>query len=1050
MHSPFIMMYFFFIVMLLTFNRLECEAIMFADTINVSTPLTDNAHDTLVSVEKRFELGFFTPQGSEKRYVGIWYYYKKKNIPRTVVWVANRDEPLDDPCAGVFGIAEDGNIKIWCNSNTGVVVPVTSLDTSTSSNRSLQLLDSGNLVLVDGQSEERLWQSFDYPTDTFLPGMKMNDNGMELISWNSPTDPGKGNYTFRREQGVYSIQKRSTVYWKSGEPGPFFLFNNKLPSAVTQILSNSSGTVRYWKPISQQPTVISPTIRRNTTRTRTIIIPINRGMFFPPSTRPHTKSRILSNSRILMKSSGEIQCYINNMVEGEWWSLLWSEPQTGCSVYGACGNFGICNETSDPICHCLPGFRPVSPGDWSAGQYSEGCVRKEPLISSQSQTYRFVNLSFVTQIGGTVQSFDRAQQEATCEDECLNNIKCQAYLYTERKPTNREIGKSVVKCWIWTSDLVNLQEDYSGSTLNISLRIVKSATRICQPCVSRSIPYPLSVGRNCGDPLYHSFHCNSSTGKISFEALSGKYQVTDIYNEKRRFVILVDVDSQRADTCNVTKLSSQILKLNQSLPFTVTNWCYTATPSLKTENRVAASHIEIGWEPPLEPTCDLLNDCKDWPNSDCNDKDGQRRCYCNQSYQWDGSTAICALAPTKSSLQPSRNKSRRIYVIVFTILAVGIILAVGCSSYILYRRKRMAKRKDETERQVNDLMMRENNQGNIDVPFYNLDVILSATDNFSDANMLGRGGFGPVYKGKFPGGSEIAVKRLSSFSGQGIEEFRNEVILIAKLQHRNLVRLLGYCITEKEKILLYEYMPNRSLDAFIFDQSNGLILDWNQRYNIILGIARGLLYLHQDSRLRIIHRDMKTSNILLDEDMNPKISDFGLAKIVEGKETEASTNRVVGTYGYMSPEYALDGKFSIKSDVFSFGVVMLEIISGKKNTGFYNPQQVLNLLGYAWGLWIENKAIELVDPVVVESCEECEVIKCINVGLLCVQEDPNDRPSMSTVVVMIGSENTNSIPFPTKPAFVVRRHHSSTSSSTSTKPDTISSNLLTVSTVEGR
>ncbi|KAL7102368.1 hypothetical protein ACP275_08G116000 [Erythranthe tilingii] len=619
-HSPFIMMYFFFIVMLLTFNRSECEGILFADTINVSTPLTDNSYDTLVSGGNRFELGFFTPQGSEKRYVGIWYYYNKLNISRTVVWVANRDEPLVDPCVGVFGIADDGNIKIWCNGNTGVDVPVvsvSSLDTSRSSNRSLQLLDSGNLVLVDGQHDKRLWQSFDYPTDTFLPGMKMNDNDMELVSWNSPTDPGKGNYTFRREQGVYSIQKRSTVYWKSGEPGPFFLFNNELPSAVPQILSNSSGTGLDEKSITQHPT--------------------SRSIYFPNSTRSY------SNSRILMSSSGEIQYYNYSTVEGGLWSLLGSAPQTRCSVYDACGNFGICNVTSDPICRCLPGFRPVSSGDWSAGQYSEGCVRIEPLISSQSQTYRFVNLSFVTQIGGTVQSFDRAQQEATCEDECLNNIKCQAYLYTERKPTDRETGKSVVKCWIWTSDLVNLQEDYSGSTHNISLRIVKSATRICQPCVSRSIPYPLSVGRNCGDPLYHSFHCNSSTGKISFEALSGKYQVTDIYNEKRRFVILVDVDSQRADTCNVTKLSSQILKLNQSLPFTVTNWCYTATPSLKTENRVAASHIEIGWEPPLEPTCDLLTDCKDWPNSDCNDKDGQRRCYCNQSYQWDGSTAICAL-----------------------------------------------------------------------------------------------------------------------------------------------------------------------------------------------------------------------------------------------------------------------------------------------------------------------------------------------------------------------------------------------------------------------
>ncbi|KAG6385147.1 hypothetical protein SASPL_153975 [Salvia splendens] len=398
---------------------------------------------------------------------------------------------------------------------------------------------------------------------------------------------------------------------------------------------------------------------------------------------------------------------------------------------------------------------------------------------------------------------------------------------------------------------------------------------------------------------------------------------------------------------------------------------------------------------------------------------------------------------------------------LFLRISEGGIILLSFSACILYRRRAAERpgyhRRTEansalfstgSERQVNDLMQ-ENGKG-IDVPFYNLDSILSATDDFSDANKLGQGGFGPVYKGMFPGGHEIAVKRLSSCSSQGIEEFLNEVVLIAKLQHRNLVRLLGYCIKGSEKILLYEYMPNRSLDAFLFDEHNRLLLDWKKRFEIILGISRGLLYLHQDSRLRIIHRDLKTSNILLDEDMNPKISDFGLARIVQGKGTEASTNKVVGTYGYMSPEYALDGKFSTKSDVFSFGVVMLEIISGKKNTGFYNPQQVLNLLGYAWRLWCDNKSLDMIDPTLSGSCEKSEVIKCINIGLLCVQEDPNERPSMATVVLMLGSE-TSPLPLPTQPAFVVRRRLSSTpSSSSSAQPDSISVNELTFTMAQGR
>ncbi|KAH9796653.1 G-type lectin S-receptor-like serine/threonine-protein kinase B120 [Citrus sinensis] len=180
-----------------------------------------------------------------------------------------------------------------------------------------------------------------------------------------------------------------------------------------------------------------------------------------------------------------------------------------------------------------------------------------------------------------------------------------------------------------------------------------------------------------------------------------------------------------------------------------------------------------------------------------------------------------------------------------------------------------------------------------DLPMFNFNTIAVATNYFSEGNKLGRGGFGPVHKGKLPEGQDIAVKRLSRKSGQGLEEFKNEIILIAKLQHRNLVRLLGCCIQGEEKMLIYEYMPNKSLDLFIFDPAKQALLDWTKRFAIIEGIARGLLYLHRDSRLRIIHRDLKASNILLDEDMNPKISDFGMARIFGFNQNEANTNRVV-------------------------------------------------------------------------------------------------------------------------------------------------------------
>ncbi|KVI04991.1 G-type lectin S-receptor-like serine/threonine-protein kinase At4g27290 [Cynara cardunculus var. scolymus] len=302
-----------------------------------------------------------------------------------------------------------------------------------------------------------------------------------------------------------------------------------------------------------------------------------------------------------------------------------------------------------------------------------------------------------------------------------------------------------------------------------------------------------------------------------------------------------------------------------------------------------------------------------------------------------------------------------------------------------------------------------------DLPFFSLYKVAAATDNFSSSNKIGEGGFGPVYKGVLEDGREVAVKRLSETSQQGFDEFKNEAVCIAKLQHRNLVKLLGYCINDNEMMLIYEYMANKSLDSFLFDEGRSSMLDWPQRFRIIHGTARGILYLHQDSRLQIIHRDLKAANILLDSDMNPKISDFGLARKFVGNDTSDKTKKVVGTYGYISPEYAVHGRFSIKSDVFSFGVLVLEIVSGMKNREFSHEDHRDNLLGHAWRLYKEDKSMELISESIRTSCVIPEVLRSIHVALLCVQHHAEDRPTMLSVVLMLVSDSA--LPPPKQPAF---------------------------------
>ncbi|XP_071697941.1 cysteine-rich receptor-like protein kinase 15 [Rutidosis leptorrhynchoides] len=415
----------------------------------------------------------------------------------------------------------------------------------------------------------------------------------------------------------------------------------------------------------------------------------------------------------------------------------------------------------------------------------------------------------------------------------------------------------------------------------------------------------------------------------------------------------------------------------------------------------------------------------------CDGKRGARILLpsCNIRYEdnklFNDTVIIAPFAPPPTQSQPpplspppqqksSGNGSNTTIIVIITFVGSTSLVIVVVVFVCVFKRRKRNQKQHPPENLV--YMERDIDEtSTVDSFQYSFGVIKTATKDFSENNKLGQGGFGSVYKGKLQNGQDIAVKRLSRDSGQGEQEFKNEVVLLARLQHRNLVRLIGFSLEGPERLLMYEFVENASLDQFIFDPTKRAMLDWERRYKIIEGVARGLLYLHEDLPLKIIHRDLKASNVLLDAEMNPKIADFGMARLFADDQTQGNTSRIAGTYGYMAPEYAMHGQFSVKSDVFSFGVLLLEIVTGKKNHTFQNGVMTEDLLSHAWKSWRDRTVTSLIDRTLCTTSVP-DMIRCVHIGLLCVQEEVNNRPTMALVVLMLGSLSV-SLLVPTEPAF---------------------------------
>ncbi|XP_055819159.1 cysteine-rich receptor-like protein kinase 2 [Solanum dulcamara] len=357
--------------------------------------------------------------------------------------------------------------------------------------------------------------------------------------------------------------------------------------------------------------------------------------------------------------------------------------------------------------------------------------------------------------------------------------------------------------------------------------------------------------------------------------------------------------------------------------------------------------------------------------------------------------------------------------VVVTVIVVSSAVVLGAGAFIgigVWKNKQIQKKRkgandaEELVKILHDISLN-----------FKYSALDKATGSFDEANKLGQGGFGTVYKGVLADGREIAVKRLFFNNKHRVADFYNEINIVSSIEHKNLIRLLGCSCSGPENLLVYEFLPNQSLDRFIFDPIKGKALNWEKRFEIIIGMAEGLVYLHENTKTRIIHRDIKASNILLDSRLRAKIADFGLARSFQDDKSHISTV-LAGTLGYMAPEYLAHGQLTEKADVYSFGVLLLEIVTGRQNNMRKNANYTVSIVSDVWEHFQRGIVKELFDPnLMLHNCHtinvQNEVVRVLHVGLLCTQEIPTLRPSMSKALQMFIKKDEE-LPHPTKPPFV--------------------------------